>query len=112
VVHVLILGRNLELKGVPQVLFRGEPDGDQVNAIAWQLRHRNFDNFDRQLGAIADQTDSLFISKIDLVCPRKKCWVVLNGQFAFIDSNHFSLAGIRRLGELLVQQPEFRAALN
>jgi hypothetical protein len=109
---VLILGRNFQLGGNPQVVFRDLQDADAINSTAWARRYKRPDKLDRKLRAIARRTDSDFISKMELVCPGQRCWMVLDDHVAFTDSQHWTVAGMRHFGELLVQQPEFRSALD
>jgi peptidoglycan/LPS O-acetylase OafA/YrhL len=109
---VLILGRNFQLGGNPQVVFRDLQDADAINSTAWARRYKRPDKLDRKLRAIARRTDSDFISKMELVCPGQRCWMVLDDHVAFTDSQLWTVAGMRHFGELLVQQPEFRSALD
>lgn len=104
---ILILGRNPQFSPHPNVVFRNFESIEDINERSWQRRYRIFDDFDSILAGVADQTDSDFISKNELVCPDKKCKLLIDNEFGYTDSQHWSLVGMNYYGRLLASDKAF-----
>lgn len=95
----------------PNIIFRGLNGADELNASAWSKRQRRFEDGDVLLARIAEENDSYFVSKNDLVCPRHQCAILISGKMGYVDSGHWSFDGMKYYGELLLRKEQFKAAV-
>lgn len=108
---VLLLGRVLQFIGSPNVILRNLEVLDDVNEVAWGLRWNYFDTFDLRIEEIADNTDSSFISKQELICQQEICLLFDDGQITYTDSQHWSMAGLKLFGTSLITDTDFNKLL-
>lgn len=106
------LGRNLELRRSPEVVFRDVADLEEINESAWRKRIERFDEIEGVLVNISKETGSHFISKYELVCPDRKCTILIGEDMGYVDSGHWSEVGMKYYGAALVNHEEFQLAMG
>ena len=111
-VNVLILGRNPQFSPHPSVIFRDLKNIEEINAVAWNRRYKVVEEADAILTEIAQNTGSRYISKNEIVCPKKKCTLLINNEFGYTDDQHWSNIGMAYYGNLLLSHQNFKAAMN
>ncbi|MBK6736525.1 MAG: hypothetical protein IPG64_00890 [Haliea sp.] len=81
-----------------------------ISQLNEQVREIELDqsHMDSELSTIAEQSEVLFISKIDLVCPQGNCDFLLEDQFSYSDTSHWTLKGSKFFGARLVEHDVFK----
>jgi len=108
---VLVLGRNPQFIGTPDVIYRDLDSVEAMNRSAWSRRDKEFDGFDEKLEEVAVQVGAYFISKNDIVCPDKVCDIGLGPDIGYMDAHHWTVAGLEVYGSRLVNSPTFKGLL-
>jgi hypothetical protein len=81
---------------------------EEINTVAWSKRYNAFDDFDVRLKAIARETDSEFISKIEAICPNLHCELMIGSQIGYVDGQHWTVSGMQHYGTKLADTAVFK----
>ena len=111
-VEVLVMGRNLQWSGTPEVTFRKVAALSDLDREAWSMRNLNYEDFDDRLKEIAASAGAYFVSKVELVCPGQECTVMADGEFTYTDAQHWTVPGLKLYGARLLEHPVFTEALE
>lgn len=110
--EVLVMGRNLQWSGTPEVTFRKVAALSDLDREAWSMRNLNYEDFDDRLKEIAASAGAYFVSKVELVCPGQECTVMADGEFTYTDAQHWTVPGLKLYGARLLEHPAFIEALE
>ena len=110
--ELLILGRNPQFSPHPNIIFKNLKNIEEINSIAWKKQYHIPKYSDDDLFEIAKKAQVHFISKSEIVCPDKKCKVLINSTMGYVDGGHWSLIGLKYYGQLLINHKIFKKVIK
>jgi len=109
---VLLLGKTPIFAPHPNIVFKNLESPEEINKVAWSRRYVHLKQGDSSLNKVALETDSYFISKLDMICPLEKCVMLIDGHMGYVDSNHWSAVGMKYYGARLLETREFQEIIS
>ena len=103
-VKIVLLGRNFQLRGIPQILFGAFTNLKLINEEAWNFRYKALDALEPALKQIADEAGVVFVSKADIVCPINRCRILIEDQILYSDTQHWTVPGMHYYGRHILEK--------
>jgi len=109
---LVVFGKNVIFLPDISVVLRDIETVDALNQRAWELRSRWFDTNEQKLQEAVRASGAQYISKYEIVCPRQRCKIVVDGKLTYSDASHWSNTGLDFYGKRIVKHPVFSRALR
>jgi hypothetical protein len=110
--EILILGRVPQFSPHPNIVFRDLQKSEEINSVAWARQYNIPGYEDSTLHDIAIKTHVHFISKSEIICPNQNCKILIDSTMGYVDSQHWSIIGMKYYGSLLISHKVFEELIR